>query len=114
VGHHLHLGQQQERELRLGLGQQELRLGLGKQELRLGLGFFFGFYKSRKRKLHYHDARSNAIALVKVARPRCRALAFVSCCPTLVWAWAVGASPSPWAGEVAGGPGGAWPGGAPP
>ena len=46
--------------------------------------FFFGFYKSRKRKLHYHDARSKAIALVKVARPRCRALAFVSCWPTLV------------------------------
>ena len=39
---------------------------------------FFGFYKSRKRKLHYHDAMSKAIALVKAARPRCRALAFVS------------------------------------
>jgi hypothetical protein len=48
------------------------------------LSFFFGFYKSRKRKLHYHDARSEAIALVKVARPRCRALAFISCWPTLV------------------------------
>ena len=49
-----------------------------------GKFFFFGFYKSRKRKLHYHDAMSKAIALVKAARPRCRALAFVSVWPTPV------------------------------
>ena len=32
----------------------------------------------------YHDAMSKAIALVKAARPRCRALAFVSFWPTPV------------------------------
>ena len=47
--------------------------------------FFFGFYKSRKRKLHCHDTMSKAIALVKAARPWCRALSsFASCWSTSV------------------------------
>jgi hypothetical protein len=37
------------------------------------LSFFFGFYKSRKRKLQY-----------RATRPRCCALAFVSCWSTPV------------------------------
>ena len=46
--------------------------------------FFFSFYKSRKGKLHCHDTMSRAIALVKAARPWCRALAFASCWSTSV------------------------------
>ena len=44
--------------------------------------FFFGFYKSRKRKLHCHETSSNAIALVKTTGPWCRAFAFADCDPT--------------------------------
>jgi hypothetical protein len=39
---------------------------------------FFSFYKSRKIKLHCHDTMPKSIALVKAARPWCRALAFNS------------------------------------